>query len=199
MGAEMARNLLKAGHRVTVYNRTRAKAQPLAAKGAQMAEQVADACRGEILITMLADDAAVEAVLFGEGGAGESLPAGAIHLSMNRGDLRCKILAAADLTCGRLDGDRVTGFARLTHPQSLSLILERASFTAAGGPKMADRDLAKEHLPLAGTRHASLVLPFDERCKNLIADRASGAIAIARVIKSKDSFVGGIGTAITPA
>jgi nucleoside-diphosphate-sugar epimerase len=57
MGAEMARNLLKAGHRVTVYNRTRAKAQALAAKGAQMAERVADACRGEILITMLADDA----------------------------------------------------------------------------------------------------------------------------------------------
>jgi 3-hydroxyisobutyrate dehydrogenase-like beta-hydroxyacid dehydrogenase len=52
MGAEMARNLLKAGHRVTVYNRTRAKAQALAAKGAQMAERVADACRGEILITV---------------------------------------------------------------------------------------------------------------------------------------------------
>jgi 3-hydroxyisobutyrate dehydrogenase-like beta-hydroxyacid dehydrogenase len=75
MGAEMARNLLKAGHRVTVYNRTRAKAQDLAATGAQMAERVADACRGETLITMLADDAAVEAVLFGDGGAEKSLPA----------------------------------------------------------------------------------------------------------------------------
>jgi 3-hydroxyisobutyrate dehydrogenase-like beta-hydroxyacid dehydrogenase len=48
-----------------------------------MAERVADSCRGEILITMLADDAAVEAVLFGEGGAGKSLPAGAIHVSMS--------------------------------------------------------------------------------------------------------------------
>ena len=38
MGAEMARNLLKAEHRVTVYNCTRVKAQALAAKGAQMAE-----------------------------------------------------------------------------------------------------------------------------------------------------------------
>jgi 3-hydroxyisobutyrate dehydrogenase-like beta-hydroxyacid dehydrogenase len=81
MGAAMARNLVKAGHRVTVYNRTRAKAEALAAKG--VAERVADACRGEILITMLADDAAVEAVLFGEGGAGKSLPAGAIHVSMS--------------------------------------------------------------------------------------------------------------------
>jgi 3-hydroxyisobutyrate dehydrogenase-like beta-hydroxyacid dehydrogenase len=60
MGAAMAPNLLNAGHRLTVYNRTRAKAEVLAAQGAQVAERVADACRGDILITMLADDAAVE-------------------------------------------------------------------------------------------------------------------------------------------
>jgi 3-hydroxyisobutyrate dehydrogenase-like beta-hydroxyacid dehydrogenase len=83
MGAAMARNLVKAGHRVTVYNRTRAKAEALAAEGARVAERVANACRGEILITMLADDAAVEAVLFGDGGVGQSLAAGAIHVSMS--------------------------------------------------------------------------------------------------------------------
>jgi 3-hydroxyisobutyrate dehydrogenase-like beta-hydroxyacid dehydrogenase len=83
MGAAMARNLVKAGHRVTVYNRTRAKAEALAAEGARVAERVANACRGEILITMLADDAAVEAVLFGDDGVGQSLAAGAIHVSMS--------------------------------------------------------------------------------------------------------------------
>jgi 3-hydroxyisobutyrate dehydrogenase-like beta-hydroxyacid dehydrogenase len=83
MGAAMARNLVKAGHRVTVYNRTRAKAAALAAKGARVAERTADACRSEILITMLADDAAVEAVLFGDGGVLRSLAAGAIHVSMS--------------------------------------------------------------------------------------------------------------------
>jgi 3-hydroxyisobutyrate dehydrogenase-like beta-hydroxyacid dehydrogenase len=83
MGAAMARNLVKAGHRVTVYNRTHAKAEALAAEGARVAERVANACRGEILITMLADDAAVEAVLFGDGGVGQSLAAGAIHVSMS--------------------------------------------------------------------------------------------------------------------
>jgi 3-hydroxyisobutyrate dehydrogenase-like beta-hydroxyacid dehydrogenase len=83
MGAAMARNLIKAGHRVTVYNRSRAKAEALAAEGAQIAETAADACRGEVLITMLADDGAVEAVMFGEGGAGRVLPAGAIHVSMS--------------------------------------------------------------------------------------------------------------------
>jgi hypothetical protein len=39
-----------------------------------------------------------------------------------------QILAATDLTCGRRDGNRVTGFARLAHPQSLSLFLGRASY-----------------------------------------------------------------------
>src|SRR6202011_3007437 len=83
MGAAMVPNLLNAGHRLTVYNRTRAKAEVLAAQGAHVAEQVADACRGDILITMLADDAAVEAVLFGESGVGQSLRAGAMHISMS--------------------------------------------------------------------------------------------------------------------
>jgi 3-hydroxyisobutyrate dehydrogenase-like beta-hydroxyacid dehydrogenase len=83
MGAAMARNLVKAGHRVTVYNRTRAKAKALAREGARVAERVADACRGEILITMLADDTAVETTLFGDGRIGPSLAAGAIHVSMN--------------------------------------------------------------------------------------------------------------------
>jgi 3-hydroxyisobutyrate dehydrogenase-like beta-hydroxyacid dehydrogenase len=83
MGAAMARNLIKAGHRVTVYNRTRAKAEALAAEGARLADRVADACRGEVLITMLANDAAVEASLLGKGGAGQHLAAGAIHVSMS--------------------------------------------------------------------------------------------------------------------
>lgn len=83
MGAPMARNLLKAGHRVTVYNRTRSRAEALAREGGQVAEKVADACRGDVLITMLADDAAVEEVVFGEGGALSALRPNAIHTSMS--------------------------------------------------------------------------------------------------------------------
>ncbi len=70
MGAGMAANLLKAGHEVTVYNRTPGKAQALVAQGARQAAKVADACRGEAVITMLADDSAVESVVFGQGGIG---------------------------------------------------------------------------------------------------------------------------------
>jgi 3-hydroxyisobutyrate dehydrogenase-like beta-hydroxyacid dehydrogenase len=83
MGAPMARNLLKAGHRLTVFNRSRAKAEALARDGAQVADRVADACGGDVLITMLADDAAVEAVIFGEGGALSALGRNAIHISMS--------------------------------------------------------------------------------------------------------------------
>src|ERR1700730_11277033 len=83
MGTPMARNLLKAGHRLTVYNRTRSKAEALAREGAQVADRVADACKGDALITMLADDAAVESVVFGNGGALSALRRDAIHISMS--------------------------------------------------------------------------------------------------------------------
>src|SRR6202158_1301581 len=83
MGAGMAANLLRAGHEVTVYNRTPSKAQALVEKGAHAAAQVADACQGDAVITMLADDAAVEGVVFSEKGIIASLDTGAIHSSMS--------------------------------------------------------------------------------------------------------------------
>ncbi len=81
MGAGMAANLLKAGHHVTVYNRTPEKAAALIAQGAKAAARVAEACRGEAVITMLANDEAVEDVAFGKDGIVHSLPAGAMHVS----------------------------------------------------------------------------------------------------------------------
>ena len=81
MGAGMAANLLKAGHDVTVYNRTRTKVEALVAQGAKAAASVSDACRGDAVITMLANDDAVERVVFGGGGIIGSLPAGAPHIS----------------------------------------------------------------------------------------------------------------------
>jgi 3-hydroxyisobutyrate dehydrogenase-like beta-hydroxyacid dehydrogenase len=81
MGAAMAANLLKAGHEVTVYNRTPAKAATLAREGAEEAVTIADACRGDAVFTMLANDDVVEAAVFGEDGVLERLPAAAIHIS----------------------------------------------------------------------------------------------------------------------
>jgi len=52
MGTAMAADLLKAGHEVTVYNRTPSKAQGLINRGARLADQLADACQGDVVITM---------------------------------------------------------------------------------------------------------------------------------------------------
>lgn len=81
MGTPMARNLLKAGHEITVYNRTRERAESLRAEGATVASSAIDACDSDVLITMLADDQAVRAVVF-DGQLIPRLAAGAVHISM---------------------------------------------------------------------------------------------------------------------
>jgi 3-hydroxyisobutyrate dehydrogenase-like beta-hydroxyacid dehydrogenase len=68
----MAANLLKAGHDVTVYNRTRTKVEALVAQGAKAG--VSDAYRGDAVITMLANDDAVERVVFGDGASSAACP-----------------------------------------------------------------------------------------------------------------------------
>src|SRR5579872_408647 len=81
MGMGMAANLLNAGHEVTVYNRTLEKSKPLVEKGARKAASVAGACNGDVVITMLADDDAVENVCFSDAGIVNNLAEGAIHVS----------------------------------------------------------------------------------------------------------------------
>jgi 3-hydroxyisobutyrate dehydrogenase-like beta-hydroxyacid dehydrogenase len=81
MGSGIAKTLLRAGHRVTAYNRTRARAEALRPDGAIVAGTAAEACLGEAVITMLAEDAAVEAEVFGKDGVLASLPRGAVHIS----------------------------------------------------------------------------------------------------------------------
>jgi 3-hydroxyisobutyrate dehydrogenase-like beta-hydroxyacid dehydrogenase len=84
MGLPMAANLQKAGQDLIVYNRTRSRAEELARQGARVATSPGEAAAGvDVLITMLADDAAVESVIFGDEGALGSLGRGAIHVSMS--------------------------------------------------------------------------------------------------------------------
>jgi 3-hydroxyisobutyrate dehydrogenase-like beta-hydroxyacid dehydrogenase len=80
MGQAMVGRLLAAKHEVGVYNRTPEKAKPLAEAGAKILGSIADAARfGDIVYTMLADDAALEDVLFAQGLL-DSLPKGSIHV-----------------------------------------------------------------------------------------------------------------------
>jgi 3-hydroxyisobutyrate dehydrogenase len=83
MGAPIARNLLSAQYPVRVWNRTEAKARPLAAAGASVALTPAAAADGaDVLVTMLADGAATERAVAGTSGALETLAPGATWVQM---------------------------------------------------------------------------------------------------------------------
>ncbi len=81
MGRPMAERLIDAGHDLKVYNRTRGAAEPLSRRGAAIAEQPAALLDAEVIVTMLADDAAVRAVWLDSGLAGRMRP-DCIHLNM---------------------------------------------------------------------------------------------------------------------
>jgi 3-hydroxyisobutyrate dehydrogenase-like beta-hydroxyacid dehydrogenase len=83
MGLPMARNLLKAGHELTVFNRTRSKAEALASAGAKVANSLTEASTAEVVMTMLADDHAVEQTTLGGGGILNTLASGGVHLSLS--------------------------------------------------------------------------------------------------------------------
>jgi 3-hydroxyisobutyrate dehydrogenase-like beta-hydroxyacid dehydrogenase len=83
MGQAMARNLLKSGLNVTVWDRTRSRAEALREDGAMVADTPAGACTGEVVITMLADDRAVEDVILGSGHVLRAMKENAIHVSMS--------------------------------------------------------------------------------------------------------------------
>jgi 3-hydroxyisobutyrate dehydrogenase len=95
MGAGMARNIAGAGLPLRVWNRTRAKAEPLAEVGATVADSAADAVRGaDVVITMLFDAESVEAAL---GDARDGLGAGTLLLQQS--------------TVGVAGADRLAGLA----------------------------------------------------------------------------------------
>jgi 3-hydroxyisobutyrate dehydrogenase-like beta-hydroxyacid dehydrogenase len=84
MGLPIATNLIEAGYSLTVWNRTPEKAQPLVKLGATQARTPQEAVEPSgIVITMLADDAALEQVVFGKDGIGEKLGQDGIHVSMS--------------------------------------------------------------------------------------------------------------------
>jgi 3-hydroxyisobutyrate dehydrogenase-like beta-hydroxyacid dehydrogenase len=99
----MAGRILEAGHDLVVYDVVPASTARAAAAGARVAPSLADVCAGrDVVITMLAEDAAVHAVVFGEGGVRDSLPAGAIHLAMGTyGIGTIRALSAAHAAAGQ--------------------------------------------------------------------------------------------------
>jgi 2-hydroxy-3-oxopropionate reductase len=84
MGRPMARNLLKAGHQVTVYNRTEARCDEVVRDGALKARTPRDCAQGQdLVITCVTDSPDVEALLFGKDGAAEGASRGALFVDMS--------------------------------------------------------------------------------------------------------------------
>jgi len=84
MGVPMSSNLIKAGYSVTVYNRTKEKGKELADQGAQVADSAKALAEGQdVVISMIADDSALEAVSYGPDGAFGGAKPGTIYIDMS--------------------------------------------------------------------------------------------------------------------
>ncbi|MGE2714529.1 NAD(P)-dependent oxidoreductase [Mycolicibacterium litorale] len=173
MGSGMAANLLAAGHDVTAYNRTTEKVDALAAKGARPAGTVAEACRADIVVTMLADDAAVEAVSFGADGIVASLRPDAVHVSSSTISLALvERLTAAHADAGqRFVSAPVFGRPEAAAAAKLFVVAAGAAATVAGLAPLFEA---------VGQR--TFVVGAEPKAANLV--KVSGNFLIASVIES---------------
>ncbi|VEG57926.1 6-phosphogluconate dehydrogenase [Mycolicibacterium aurum] len=187
MGSAMAANLVTAGHEVTAYNRSPGRVAELAERGAAPASTVAAACGGDVVITMLADDAAVEGVTFGtdgEPGIVDSLPSGAIHVSSSTisVDLAERIGAAHAKA-----GQRFVSAPVFGRPEAAAAA---ALFVVAAGAEDAVRDLAPV-FDAVGQR--TFEVSPDPKVANLV--KLSGNFLIASVIESLGEAMALVGKA----
>lgn len=147
MGAAMAARLVEAGFEVALWNRSPERAAPLVEMGARLAVSPADAAAGaSVVVTMLADDSAVEAVVHGENGLIAGLAEGAVHLSMGTIGPDC----AAGLVAAHADAGQVYVAAPVFgRPDAAA---KGALFIVVAGPADAIR-LVEPLLGVMGQRH----------------------------------------------
>lgn len=184
MGVGIAANVLKAGHDVTVYNRSAAKAEPLVAQGATAAASIADACRGDAVMTMLADDVALESVAFGADGIVASLPAGALHVSCST----VSVALAARLAAAHAEaGQHFVAAPVFGRPPAAAAA---QLFVVAAGESRAV-EMAKPLLDAIGQR--TFVVADTPQTANLI--KLSGNFLIATVFESLGEAIALVGKA----
>jgi 3-hydroxyisobutyrate dehydrogenase-like beta-hydroxyacid dehydrogenase len=180
----MAANLLKARHEVTVYNRTRAKAEALAADGARIADVAAEACKGDVVFTMLADDAAVESAVFAEGGVLSSLSKGAVHVSSSTISVALsKRLADAHAEAGQ-------GYVAAPVFGRPDAAAAGKLFVVAAGPQTA-MQTASPLFEVLGQR--TFIVANNAEAANLV--KLSGNFLIAAVIESLGEVMALVGKA----
>lgn len=149
MGQGMAGRYLDAGCSVALWNRSKAKAEQLIARGARFAASPADAAEGaDAIVTMVADDEASTAVWLGEHGAATTAKPGAIAIECSTVSYQHALDLAAAL--------RARGLVAIDSPVTgLPDAAARGKLTLLVGAEPADLDLARSYLaPLGSTiRH----------------------------------------------
>jgi 3-hydroxyisobutyrate dehydrogenase-like beta-hydroxyacid dehydrogenase len=173
MGRGMAANLLRTGHRLTVYNRSPGRAEDLIGQGAIAADSVAEAADADVVFTMLADDPAVEDVALGAGGLVASLRPGATHVSSSTISVALsERLAAAHAAAGQ----RYAAAPVFGRPDAAAAA--KLFVVAAGGAQVLE-----PLLPLfAAIGLRTFVVSEQPHTANLV--KLSGNFLIASVIES---------------
>lgn len=174
MGAPMARNLLQAGFPLAAWNRDSVKAAALKSAGAVLAATPADASRdADIIITMLANGPAVEAVMFGDHGAATALRPGALVIDMS----------SSPPAMARDHAKRLAGRGYLDAPVSggtIGAAEARLAIMAGGDPA----SFARAKRLFAALGHATLVGPIGSGQLAKLANQAIVAITIGAVAEA---------------
>jgi len=135
MGAALARRLIEGGERVTVWNRTRAKTEPLAARGARVADRITGLCGCDVVFVMVSGPRDLAEVVTGEHGLlrGERRPGIIVDCSTVSADASLAVRAAAD----------AAGVAFLAAPVSGNphMVAEGGACIVASGPEEAYRQV----------------------------------------------------------
>jgi 3-hydroxyisobutyrate dehydrogenase-like beta-hydroxyacid dehydrogenase len=173
MGAAMAANLIKAGHQVTAYNRSQDKVAALVELGARPANSIAQACSGDLVVSMLANDEAVEAVTFGDDGILTSLSRDGVHVSSST----ISVALSERLTAAHAKaGQTFIAAPVFGRPEAASAA--KLFVVAAGAPDGVQ--MASSVFDAIGQR--TFVVSDEPKAANLV--KLSGNFLIASVIES---------------
>jgi 3-hydroxyisobutyrate dehydrogenase-like beta-hydroxyacid dehydrogenase len=182
MGLGMAASLLKAGHQVIVYNRTASRADDLVRQGAVAASHIGETCTGDAVFTMLADDAAVESVVYGDQGVRASLRSGAVHISSS---------TISVALCERLSRDHAAAGQRFI----AAPVFGRPDVAAAGELAVsaagARETIADVTSLLDAIGRRTFVMSDDPKAASLV--KLSGNFLIASVIEALGEAIALVG------
>jgi 3-hydroxyisobutyrate dehydrogenase-like beta-hydroxyacid dehydrogenase len=186
MGAAIAERLLDSGHELAVWNRTAATADPFVERGAVRLERPADAWgHGDLALTMLLNDAAVEAVYLGEGGvfADEASGGTAVDMSTVGVPVSERVAERAREAGAAFLRSPVTGNPSVVAAGNLGLIVSgpRVAYDAVGNVL---RDVGPNHFYVGAGEQARVV----KLAINLMLAGTSELIAEALVMAERNGI-----------